>query len=164
MCSLGIGNRAVFRPYVFECVLSGVLGGGRLCRKEDIYRVVASLVSHRRPTGCRRRVAAALPLLQPYFLLDGTLRDYLALVVGKVETVDSADWKNPLLMMRVACDSRAQRIVIGRTFGEVSVEVAARLESARRSWLERSIKFWEDGGGKFGVGEGAEVRCLLSHK
>ena len=125
---------------MFECVLSDVPGGERPCRKEDICRVEASLVAHRRPTACRRRVAAGHQLLQPCCLPDGNLLDYLARVAGEVATVDSADWKNPLLMMRVACDSRAQRIVIRRSFGVVSVEVAAKLEGAKKSWLERWIK------------------------
>lgn len=99
--------------------------------------VEADLDAHRHPTACRRQVAAELRRLQPWCLPDDNLLDSLALVACEVATVDSADWKNPLLTMRVACDSRAQRIVIGRSVEVAIVEVAARLEGGEKAWWER---------------------------
>lgn len=116
---------------MFECVLSDVLGGEKLCRKEGICRVEAGLVARRPPTACRRRVAGELQRLRPYCLPDGNFLDCLALVVGEVATVGSADWKNPLLMMRAACDSRAQRIVIGRALGLMKCGGSRRAERCK---------------------------------
>lgn len=114
LCNRDIGTHAVSLQYAFGYVLSGARDGGRPCRTMGTCRVEASPVGLHLHAG-HQSFGASLRQ-PPYFFvllppaLAGSLRAFSlrprVLPRGASGTADSADLKNLLLKMRVACDRR----------------------------------------------------------
>jgi hypothetical protein len=113
-CNPEIGTHAVSLPYVFEYVLSGVRDGGKPYRTTGTCRVEGDPVG-RRLRADHQSLGASLRR-RPYFsvlllpALVGSLPVFVSrprvLSQGRTGAADSADLKNLLLKMRVACDRR----------------------------------------------------------
>ena len=114
LCNRDIGTHAVSLRYAFEYVLSGARDGGRpylttgTCRVE-VGPVGLQLHADHQSFGASLRQPPYFFVLLPPALVESLRVFFLrprGLPRGASGTADSADLKNPLLKMHVACDRR----------------------------------------------------------